>query len=149
MSTVITLDLQPTYSIVLELEGDGSSITISTDNTALELELVPLLRGPGVPPGGTTGQVAAKASDADFDVVWVDQSGGGNFADLITPAGGIDGANRIFTLPQAPAPAASLQLFRNGLLQQPGGFDYTLASATITYVTAPSVGDTHVTWYRH
>jgi hypothetical protein len=32
--------------------------------------------GGNVPPGGSTGQVLAKASPADNDVVWVDQTGG-------------------------------------------------------------------------
>lgn len=30
--------------------------------------------GPGVPPGGTTGQILAKASDEDNDTEWIDQS---------------------------------------------------------------------------
>ena len=34
--------------------------------------------GVGVPAGGTTGQVPAKASDDDYDVEWVDQTGSGN-----------------------------------------------------------------------
>lgn len=33
--------------------------------------------GQGVPAGGTTGQVLAKKSDADYDTEWVDQTGGG------------------------------------------------------------------------
>ena len=33
--------------------------------------------GPGVVAGGTTGQVLGKASDNDYDVTWVDQTGGG------------------------------------------------------------------------
>lgn len=33
--------------------------------------------GVGVPTGGTTGQVLAKASATDYDAAWVDQSGGG------------------------------------------------------------------------
>jgi hypothetical protein len=33
--------------------------------------------GVGVPTGGTTGQVLAKASDDDYDTEWVDQTGGG------------------------------------------------------------------------
>lgn len=32
--------------------------------------------GAGVPSGGTTGQVLAKASDTNYDTEWVDQSGG-------------------------------------------------------------------------
>lgn len=37
--------------------------------------------GPGVPTGGTTGQVLAKASNADNDTEWVNQSGGGGTSD--------------------------------------------------------------------
>lgn len=36
--------------------------------------------GGGVPVGGTTGQVLAKASATDYDTAWVDQSGGGGDA---------------------------------------------------------------------
>ena len=35
--------------------------------------------GVGVPMGGTTGQVLAKNSSADYDTEWVDQSGGTAF----------------------------------------------------------------------
>lgn len=31
--------------------------------------------GPGVPPGGTTGQMLRKASDADYDTEWTDVPG--------------------------------------------------------------------------
>lgn len=34
-------------------------------------------RGVGMPPGGTTGQMPAKASNADFDYEWVDPGSGG------------------------------------------------------------------------
>ena len=37
--------------------------------------------GPGVPAGGTTGQVLAKKSNADNDTEWVNQSGGGGTSD--------------------------------------------------------------------
>jgi len=74
-----------------------------------------------------------------------------NFADAEVPAGVIDGANAVFTLAHTPNPAASLQLFKNGVLQSAGGVDYTLAVATITYVAAakPQVGDAHVAFYRY
>ncbi len=45
--------------------------------------------GQGVPTGGTSGQVLAKASGTDYDTHWVDQSGGGGgtvTADVSTPA---------------------------------------------------------------
>ena len=41
--------------------------------------------GLGVPAGGTTGQVLAKASDTDNDTEWVDQSGGGGGGGLYAP----------------------------------------------------------------
>lgn len=41
-------------------------------------------QGPGVPLGGTTGQVLAKVSATDNDTNWVDQSGGGGAAVLYT-----------------------------------------------------------------
>lgn len=41
----------------------------------------------GLPEGGTQGQVLAKASATDYDVEWVDQSGGGGTADLSAIAG--------------------------------------------------------------
>lgn len=48
---------------------------------------MPLYRSPepGTPPGGSTAQVLAKASGADFDTEWVDQSGG---VVGVMPAGG-------------------------------------------------------------
>lgn len=52
----------------------GADGTVSFD------ELTPAqresLRGEGVPAGGTTGQVLAKATNTDYDTEWVDQSGG-------------------------------------------------------------------------
>ncbi|MXO72864.1 beta strand repeat-containing protein [Alteraurantiacibacter buctensis] len=38
----------------------------------------------GIPVGGTTGQVLAKASDADYDLEWVDQTGGGGGSGTVT-----------------------------------------------------------------
>lgn len=73
-----------------------------------------------------------------------------NFADDIVPDGTIDGSNDVFTLPQAPNPPASLDLYLNGLHLTPG-IAYTLEGDTITYETAyiPAVGDTHISSYRY
>ncbi len=74
-----------------------------------------------------------------------------NFVDAEVPAGTIDGGNAVFTLAHAPSPAASLELFKNGVAMRPGGVDYTLsAGVTVTYTTLakPQSGDTHVCWYR-
>lgn len=49
--------------------------------------------GPGVAAGGTTGQVLAKLSAADYDTEWIDQTGGGtgatNLGYTASPTGGI------------------------------------------------------------
>lgn len=81
----------------------------------------------------------------------VDLAGGSipNFADNETPSGTINGSNVTFTLAHTPSPAGSLQLYLNGALQQAGGGDYTLATATITFVTAPLTGSILIAWYRY
>jgi hypothetical protein len=58
---------------------------------------------------------------------------GASFADAETPGGLVDGLNSIFTLIKPPAPADSLQVFRNGLLMK-AGLDYTISGSTITFL---------------
>ncbi len=52
-----------------------------------------------------------------------------------TPAGTINGSNKVFTLAHTPL-AGTLLLFLNGAFQSPVT-DYTLATNTITFATAP------------
>ncbi len=65
------------------------------------------------------------------------------------PAGTMDGLNLTFTLQNAPVPAASLQVFRNGLLQKQG-IDYYVATKTITFLptSVPGPGDLVQANYR-
>jgi hypothetical protein len=85
------------------------------------------------------------------DCIRVDGTSGvcPTFIDQETPGGAVDGANVSFTIANAPQPAASLHLFRNGLLQRLGT-DFTLSGATITFLTAstPQAGDTILASYR-
>ena len=68
-------------------------------------------------------------------------------ANKVTPSGAVNGVNTVFVLPDAPSPPESLQLFRNGILQDQGT-DYTLAGDTITFsATAPLTGDSLRAWY--
>ena len=67
-------------------------------------------------------------------------SGSGTDVNNETPSGTINDVNVTFTLANAPSPAASLRLFLNGAYQTPGGEDYTLSGATITFVNAPLTG---------
>lgn len=70
------------------------------------------------------------------------------FADGETPGGTINGTNLAFTLAAAPSPATSLRLYKNGMLQQQGS-DYTVAGATVTFSSAPQLGDAVTASYRH
>jgi hypothetical protein len=56
-----------------------------------------------------------------------------------TPSGTVNSSNVTFTLANTPV-AGTLVLFRDGQRLVPGGADYTLSTATITFVTAPTTG---------
>ena len=79
----------------------------------------------------------------------VSEDSGYMFADLETPSGAVDGANALFTLSGTPFPAASLMLYRNGLLQKPGA-DYTVSVNRITFLpgSIPQSGDLVQATYR-
>jgi hypothetical protein len=75
----------------------------------------------------------------------------GAYADQEVPTGAVDGANLEFTLVQPPFPAASLHVWRNGILQKRGeGGDYTVSGNTISFfeVSVPQPGDLLQTSYR-
>ena len=79
-------------------------------------------------------------------------SGGGSgpsFSDNETPAGTVNAINVTFTLNFSPSPAASLVLFRNGLLMK-SGTDYSLSGGVITFlsVSVPQTGDLLLASYR-
>jgi len=66
--------------------------------------------------------------------------GGGSSANFVTnevPSGTVDGFNTTFTLAHTPI-AGTLMLFQ-GVILMPAT-DYTLSTATITFVTAPPIG---------
>ena len=68
----------------------------------------------------------------------------------ITPTGTINGTNGTFTLPVQPVAVPSMQLYRNGLLQQQSSTgDYTIAGTTITFNAAsiPQTGDILLAFY--
>jgi hypothetical protein len=74
---------------------------------------------------------------------------GATYADAETPSGTINSSNVTFTLAHTPNPSASLEIYYNGLLQAPAGADYTLATATITFVSAPVTGSVLLAFYRY
>jgi hypothetical protein len=93
--------------------------------------------------GGTLGTTA---------ITYVQDTSGGlastNFVDKELPSGAINGSNTAFTLANTPT-TGSEHVYLNGLLQESGaGNDYTIATNTITMLTAPISGDKIRVSYR-
>ena len=64
-----------------------------------------------------------------------------NYVVRETPSGLVNGTNTAFTLASTPVTGTE-QVFLNGLLLDPGaGNDYTISSASITFLSAPTTGD--------
>jgi hypothetical protein len=122
------------------------------------------MRGVGFALGRTAvinsgGQIDGAAGNLS-DCVRVDgssgpcgSSGGGvllSFSDAEVPTGSINSVNRSFTLAFTPSPAASLELYLNGLLME-AGTDYVLVGRAITFLTAatPQTGDLLLASYRY
>jgi hypothetical protein len=76
-------------------------------------------------------------------------SAGPGFTDQEVPVGNVNGSNTVFTLAQAPSPAASLELYRNGVLMK-AGIDYSLVASTVTFggLSVPQSGDLILASYR-
>jgi hypothetical protein len=72
-----------------------------------------------------------------------------SLVDLETPTGAVNGVNAVFTLANAPVPAASIQVYRNGVLQKLG-VDFTIAARTLTFLplSIPMAGDIVQASYR-
>jgi hypothetical protein len=67
-----------------------------------------------------------------------------------SPSGALDGTNATFVLASAPSPAASLQLYRNGLLAA-AGIDYDLTGSLLVFRSGnlPQAGDSLIATYRY
>jgi hypothetical protein len=96
-------------------------------------------------PAGCAGAINYVSASHTFTCVAVLT---GTFAPAEVPTGLINSANTTYTLAHTPSPAGSLELYKNGQQLIAGGADYTLATATITMVTAPKTGDVLIAYYR-
>lgn len=81
----------------------------------------------------------------NWELCWelfVEGVGGGAGAPVVreTPAGLVNDSNTVFTLANALA-VNTEQVFLNGVLQEPGGHDYTIAGQIVTFASAPNTGD--------
>ena len=72
-----------------------------------------------------------------------------SFVDADALTGIVDGSNTSFSLSNAPNPAASLAVYRNGMLDK-AGVDYTVNGGSIQFLAAstPQPGDTLLASYR-
>lgn len=64
-----------------------------------------------------------------------------------TPSGTINGSNTVFTLSQTPV-NGSLAIYLNGARQKLTD-DYTLSTATITFISAPPSGSNIICDYEY
>jgi hypothetical protein len=145
--------------------GSAGSDTVTT--TVQESDIVGLvsdlgarpLKGPAYAAGrvtyvNPTGAIET-VTGVPTDCVRVDGTSGPcggtapGFVDNDAPAGLVDGANTVFALSGVPNPAASLTVYRNGMLQKLAQ-DFTLSGNQIQFVAAaaPQPGDTLVASYR-
>jgi hypothetical protein len=139
VNTLFSLANTPAPAMSLTLFRNGLELAQGTDYT---------LNGSAI-----TFSASAVPRTGDVVLAYYRMPGSGssvNFADNETPGGAINGVNLTFTLASAPNPAASLRLFRNGLLMAPGG-DYTVSGSAITFATGstPRTGDSLAAYYRH
>ncbi|MGP8247991.1 MAG: hypothetical protein ACLQVN_26195 [Bryobacteraceae bacterium] len=118
-------------------------------------------KGAGFVPSGAavvdSGGLLESATGNASDCLHVDGSSGPcgsgasspNFVDAELPTGTMDGVNTSFALANAPSPAASLDLYRNGVLLE-AGTDYSLSGSAITFVSTatPQPGDSLLANYR-
>lgn len=139
MAAVTQVDLVTQVKNILAVANGGSGAASFTAHK--------VLLGEGTSPFGTadptsnSGYVLTSngtSSDPTFQAV---ASAPNDYQE--TPSGTINGSNVTFTLAHTPASATNVNLFLNGVQQRQGaGNDYTISSATITYLTAPPTGST-------
>lgn len=76
-------------TVELVTETIGADVVISEVTVVGTVPVGPA--GPGVPAGGTTGQVLSKASDTDYDTGWTTPSGGGGGGGAVDSVNGETG----------------------------------------------------------
>jgi hypothetical protein len=116
-----------TVSVV---SANGFTGTVSNASTTPAITLTTSVTG--VLKGNGTAVSAATAS--------TDYMAPSSFVTRETPSGTVNGSNTSFTLANTPI-SGSEMLYENGLLQEPGGQDYTISGTSITFAVAPISGD--------
>lgn len=99
--------------------------------------------------GGTNVTLAVTQVNGVSTVSFSSSGASANQSNNETPSGLINSSNTVFTLAHTPAPAASLKVYLNGAFQTAAGEDYTLATATITFINAPPTGSVLRVFYDY
>ena len=134
----IAADAVTAEKINLDVAGDGLAQEVTGAlkvNVGDGIEL--LADAVTVKLDGTSLSKSASGLKADASIVQYVA----NYVTREIPAGLIDGINAVFTLANTPVVGTEM-IFLNGILQDVGvGNDYTIVGATITFASAPVVGD--------
>ena len=164
-TTLRIRDIRVGTGTVIGSPGASTTVLIS-DVTGLSSELA-LRVSKGASFGANRAAVVNSsglldtASGTATDCLHVDGSSGpcgGNstttptittFIDNETPTGLVDGANTGFRLTLTPSPAASLEIYRNGLRMRQG-VDYSLSGTAVAFISdaVPQPGDVLMASYR-
>ncbi|HXB12868.1 MAG TPA: hypothetical protein VNZ45_12850 [Bacteroidia bacterium] len=113
---------------IVSANGFGGSVATATSTPAITLTT----NISGLLKGSSSALVAAT-----YGTDYVNNS---SFVTRETPSGTLNGSNTAFTLANTPV-VGSESLYLNGLLQEPGGNDYTISGTSITMAIAPQSTD--------
>lgn len=136
--------------------GQNSSATFPASGTVMTTTTNVAASQLPNPSASTLGGVESITCSAGQHVTQISTSGvpscsadTGSALNQAAPTGTINGSNTTFTLSPTPTASADVVCYLNGVMQQQGaGNDYTISSATITYLTAPPTGAKLLcTWY--
>jgi fiber protein len=133
---------------VIDVVAADNSMTVNADNLQVKLDparaITVVAAGIGVNIDATTMQISANQLGVKAGT-YITLA---NIVTRETPTGTINGVNVTFTLANTPI-AGTEEVYLNGILQEPGaGNDYTIATSTITMLTAPGTGDRLRVTYR-
>ena len=114
---------------VVSANGFAGSVATATSTPAITITTT------------ITGMIKGNGTAISAAVAGVDYLAPSSQVTRETPSGTVNGSNTAFILSNTPL-VGTEQVYLNGLQQEPGaGADYTISGATITYLTAPIVGD--------
>jgi Avian adenovirus fibre, N-terminal len=133
---------------VIDVVAADNSMQVNADNLQVKLDAA---RAVTVGASGIGVNIDAATMQISANQLGVKAGTFITLANIVTretPTGLINGANTTFTLANTPI-AGTEEVYLNGILQEPGaGNDYTIATSTITMLSAPLTGDRLRVTYR-